>query len=95
LPAGALEEGETIETCIRKEVAEETGLVLLNLEVIGISSNPVNERVVYPNGDKIQYFTVEFYSNEWEGTLKVRDIHEVKAAKLLGVEYRHHISANE
>lgn len=95
LPAGALEEGETIEACIQREVAEETGLVLLNLEVIGISSNPVNESVVYPNGDKIQYFTVEFYSNEWEGTLKVRDTHEVKTAKFLSVEYRHQISANE
>lgn len=67
LPAGSLEENEDIEACIRREVREETGLELLQLEVIGISSRPERESVQYPNGDQIQYFVVEFYSNGWEG----------------------------
>lgn len=67
LPAGSLEENEDIEGCIRREVREETGLELLQLEVIGISSRPERESVEYPNGDQVQYFVVEFYSNSWEG----------------------------
>ena len=52
LPAGSIEENETIEECIIREVQEETGLRILDLEVIGISSNPQLESVEYPNGDK-------------------------------------------
>lgn len=95
IPAGSLEEGETIEACIRREVAEETGLTILDLEVIGISSNPDNERVVYPNGDQIQYFTVEFYSNKWTGELKIADTAEVKRAKFMSARFAKEISLNE
>ena len=63
LPAGALEENETIEACIIREVKEETGIEITALEVIGISTDPRVETVRYPNGDEIQYFTIEFYSN--------------------------------
>ena len=77
LVAGAFEEGETIEDCIRREVLEETGLRIIDLEVIGISSNPMTEKVVYSNGDQIQYFTVEFYSNTWEKTTRPFDAEEV------------------
>ena len=83
LPAGALEEGETIEECIIREVQEETGIKLLALEVIGISTNPKFESVEYPNGDKIQYFTIEFFSNRWEGKIRVRDTKEVKSARFM------------
>ena len=83
LPAGSIEEEETIEECIKREVEEETGIKLIELEVIGISSNPKNEYVEYPNGDKIQYFTIEFYSNKWEGEINVKDSKEVKTAKFM------------
>lgn len=67
IPAGAMEEEEDITGCIRREVFEETGLELLEVELIGISSHPKNESAVYPNGDEVQYFTAEFYSNQWRG----------------------------
>ena len=63
---GAFEENETIEECIIREVKEEVGLEIVGLELIGVSSNPNNEIVTYPNGDVIQYFTCEFYSNKFE-----------------------------
>ena len=51
LPAGSLEEDETIEECIIREVKKETGIDILELEVVGISSCPENETVTYhPDG---------------------------------------------
>jgi ADP-ribose pyrophosphatase YjhB (NUDIX family) len=86
LPAGAIEENETIEECIIREVLEETGIQIISLEVIGISSNPVRETVEYKNGDKIQYFTVEFYSNDWRGEIKSTQDDEVKRSKFISRE---------
>lgn len=83
LPAGVIEEDETIEDCIRREVKEETGLILIDLEVIGISSSPKREIVTYPNGDIIQYFTVEFYSKNWKGSIKINDKKEIKKAEFV------------
>jgi len=83
IPAGSLEEGETIQECIIREVKEETGLDIKSLEVIGISSNPIRETVFYPNGDLIQYFTIEFYSKNWDGSIKVEDTLEVKKAEFV------------
>jgi 8-oxo-dGTP pyrophosphatase MutT (NUDIX family) len=81
VPAGGLEEGEDIAACIRREVREETGLQLEELTVIGISSHPDRETVTYPNGDCIQYFTVEFYCRKWAGRIDVRDTAEVRRAR--------------
>lgn len=80
IPAGGMDEEETIEACIKREVKEETGLTINSLEVIGISSNPKTETVNYPNGDVIQYFTVEFYTNDWNGEIKINDKEEIKSA---------------
>ena len=95
IPAGALEENETIEACIIREVKEETGLQLLDLEVIGISSNPDSETVNYPNGDCIQYFTVEFYSSKWTGTIKIKDTDEIRAARFAHVNQIGKLPENE
>lgn len=74
IPAGGFEENETIEECIIREVKEETGLEILKMNLIGLSSNPKKETVKYPNGDVIQYFVCEFYSNNFKGKMKVDDI---------------------
>ena len=81
IPAGSIEDDETIEECIKREVKEETGLTIIDLEVIGISTNPTLETIRYPNNDEIQYFTIEFYSNNWSGTIMIEDRNEIKCAK--------------
>ena len=86
IPAGGVEENETIETCIKREVKEETGLTIHTLEVIGISSNPITETTHYPNGDVIQYFVVEFYTNDWSGDLHIHDQDEVESVAFESIE---------
>lgn len=95
IPAGSLEENETIEECIIREVKEETGLTILSLVAIGISSNPEIESVEYFNGDKIQYFTIEFYSSHWEGNIGIQDNNEVKSAKFVNIESIQTLPKNE
>ena len=86
LPAGAIEENETIERCIIREVKEETGLDINSLHVIGICSNPVTQTVQYPNGDVTQYFVVEFYSDDYSGVLKTNDPREVSRVLYSSIE---------
>ena len=51
--------------------------------------------VTYNNGDKIQYFTIEFYSNNWEGTIQVEDPNEVKNAKFMDIDCIKKLPKNE
>ena len=90
-----IEEGESIEECIKREVREETGLEIITMNVIGISSNPKVESVEYPNGDKIQYFTIEFYSNQWKGNLNINDEAEIKSVQFMNSENIEKLPPNE
>lgn len=94
LPAGALEENETIEECIIREVREETGLIISNPEVIGVSTHPQLELAGYPNGDRTQYFTIEFYTNQYEGELTA-DGMESKSVGFKSPEYVQLLPDNE
>jgi len=95
LPAGGLEEGETIRECIIREVKEETGLILLDASVIGIITDPRKETVTYPNGDVVQYFTIEFYSNQWSGEVAVEDTDEIRSAKFMPASFLEQLMPNE
>ncbi|MBT8220554.1 MAG: NUDIX domain-containing protein [Bacteroidia bacterium] len=95
LPAGSIEYGETIEQCIRREVNEECGLQIDTLTVIGISSSPTLETVVYPNKDQVQYFSIEFYSNQWSGKVQISDKEEIQKAEFLPSKYLQSLPPNE
>lgn len=80
IPSGGFDLGEDIETCIKRELQEETGLIADHVMPIGITSNPDSQSVVYGNGDKVQYFTIEFYSNSYSGEIDPIDTDEVDHA---------------
>lgn len=80
LPSGAFDGDETIAECIVREVFEETGLRVNHVIAMGISSSADTQSVVYPNGDKVQYFTIEFYADSWEGTIQPQDTDEIDHA---------------
>lgn len=71
-PGGSVDIGETIKTCLQREVAEETGLQIDNIELVSILSEPEYD-VVYPNGDQTQQFTVNFRATVNGGTLHPHD----------------------
>lgn len=63
--------------------------------MIGISTDPDTETVTYPNCDRIRYFTVEFYSDQWEGTLRAADEAEVRSVRFANKEIVGQLPANE
>ena len=70
LPGGGAEAGESAEQCVIREVYEETGLTVESFEPIGFASNPELEKVIYPNGDIIQGFSLILHITKWSGSLK-------------------------
>lgn len=57
LPGGALELGETFTECVVREAAEETGLRVQPVRLVGLYASPTWD-FLYPNGDQVQQFTV-------------------------------------
>ncbi|MED1950278.1 NUDIX hydrolase [Brevibacillus centrosporus] len=69
LPGGVMEIGETFLETVRREVEEETDLVIENPELFGIYSGPSCYKE-YPNGDKVFSVQVIFRVREFSGSLK-------------------------
>jgi len=69
MPSGYAEAGEDILQVMLREVREETGLEVLDPVPWGFSSDPRHETIVYPNGDRVQAFGLDFHANRWRGDL--------------------------
>lgn len=69
LPGGVMEVGETFLETVRREVEEETDLVIENPELFGIYSGPSCYKE-YPNGDKVFSVQVIFRTRTFSGLLK-------------------------
>ena len=72
LPGGAMDPGESLEECCRREVWEETGLIVHVARPIGISSTP--HRVTYDaDGHRWQTVSATFLTAMTGGTLGLSD----------------------
>jgi ADP-ribose pyrophosphatase YjhB (NUDIX family) len=73
LPGGNAEEGESLELVAVREVLEETGLIVSNLQPFGFGNDPEIETITFPNGDQCQFFVLNFFSREFSGDLTIGD----------------------
>ena len=72
LPAGAIEPGETPQDAIRREMLEETGLLVEPAELLGVFGGS-EYRYVYANGDAVEYTVVLFRCSVTEDTGRIED----------------------
>lgn len=72
LPAGSMELGESFEACARREVAEETGIIMDKMELLATESGP-ETHYFYPNGDEVYVASVYYICREYHGELKIQE----------------------
>lgn len=72
IPGGAMEPGETIADCCRREVLEESGIEVDITRLIGIYSNP-RHVIEYADGEVRQQFSVCFACRPVAGELTTSD----------------------
>ncbi|WP_323741886.1 NUDIX hydrolase [Salinibacillus xinjiangensis] len=68
LPGGFMELGESVHDAARREVYEETGLTLDELELFGIYSGPQYDKT-FPNGDQVSPVLISFICKQYTGKL--------------------------
>src|SRR5256886_15514933 len=60
LPGGSVEIGESVRDAVRREVQEETGLLVSVRRLVGVYSEPARQVVRYPDGNVWHYVNVCF-----------------------------------
>lgn len=71
-PGGAMELGESFEETAKRELEEETGLIIDEMKLLEVMSGKDTYRE-YPNGDKLYDITAIFEVRRYHGKLKIRD----------------------
>ncbi|WP_034756628.1 NUDIX hydrolase [Rossellomorea vietnamensis] len=79
LPGGLMDLGESFEEVAKREVFEETGLVVDNLQLLNVLSGSQYYLKV-PNGDELYSATAVYYTKDVTGDIKI-DYSESKDMK--------------
>jgi ADP-ribose pyrophosphatase YjhB (NUDIX family) len=73
LPGGSVEIGESVRDAVRREVKEETGLIVSVRRLVGVYSEPARQVVRYPDGNVWHYINVCFECAVRGGALATSD----------------------
>lgn len=69
---GSVEIDEYVETCAKRELQEEMGLIADELEFFCVNSGP-EAHYIYPNGDEVSNFEIIYLCWKWQGELNCSD----------------------
>ncbi|MBC7321216.1 NUDIX domain-containing protein [bacterium] len=83
LPSGSLEIDESITDALKREVLEETGLIVKSYELISVYSHPKYSYISH--GYEYQMVTFVFKITDWDGTL-IKETDETLNARFLPLE---------
>ncbi|SHT57084.1 Putative MutT/NUDIX-family protein [Mycobacteroides abscessus subsp. abscessus] len=70
LPGGLMDLGESFEEVAKREVFEETGLVVENLKLLNVFSGS-DYYLKVPNGDELYSVTAVYYTRDVSGEMKI------------------------
>ncbi len=81
---GAMELGESIEDCARRELREEMGLTADELEFLMIHSGPQAHHI-YPNGDEVYNLEVVYVCRRYHGKIR-RQEEEMEELRFFSID---------
>lgn len=84
MPAGGIELDESVETALRREVFEETGLTMTEATLIAIYSDP-RYSIVTAYGDPYQIISFVFRVDAWQGEIRA-ETDETTNAKFFSLD---------
>ena len=84
IPGGCMELGETAEETAKREVLEETNLVVEELSLFNVYSGE-EQHWTYPDGNEVYFINIAYITNRFKGFMKVDGV-ESKELKFFEVE---------
>ena len=69
---GKIDTGEIVEEAARRELYEETGLIVNSMTLFGVFSGP-DFHHIYPDGNEVDIIDIVFTSNDFDGELSAQE----------------------